>query len=305
MSMRRWATTAFEIFMVATAIVPAMWVSIPQAHASVALTTSDSCPNTDFSINDAQEVVPFWQQGGDSAGVGTMHVTVPGAGKVAITEDGTNPDDGPYWYRTFDTAGTYGIDLRLAPLSDEFVALYQSQQSKTVNYTATFTPVGGVIVTPDLGAEITCTGTQTTSINWVPAKPIASSCVGPGCPATLVTGCYTVEMTCYERTVTLHLTRKTMSGTIDEAGGGHHCWGTNDDPAYVSLWHLAKGKWTRLDAPKATNGEYSAKLFTNSFTTSVMKQGGIFQVAINPGANRGSDYACGAELSNIVKLKPL
>lgn len=307
MAKQRWTFRALEIFMVVGILAPASWVSIPQAHASVASAT-ESCPSTDFTVDDVKETVPFWALGEGDSGAGFrgyagMHVTVPGPGTVDVF-----PDDGTYTSqgsRELTEAGTYGIDIHADSWADDFRALYESQQSKTINYTVTFTPTnqGGECTQPD-GSVVYAGdvhGTQTASINWVPHSPI----VNPSGPSVMTTGCYTVEITCYERAVTLNLTRKTMSGTITEIGGGTHCWGTGKDVAYVFLWKLSKGKWVRLAYPKATYGKYSASLTSSSWLSSEMKKGGTFQAAINPGANRGSDYTCGAELSNVVKLKPL
>lgn len=65
--------------------------------------------------------------------------------------------------------------------------------------------------------------------------------------------------------------------------------GHREDPAWVSLWQLTKGKWFQITQVQARNGTYSGKLNT-TYLKEKMKMGGTLQAAIRAGASGGSGY---------------
>jgi hypothetical protein len=285
----------------------AYYVETPAATTSVDhVISSVGCPSSTFSIDDPQQQVAFWISGDGinaygATGLATTHVTVPGPGSISVTpEDGS--DNSGAGSRHYSKAGRYGVDINALPWTEEFKDLYRSQQSKTIQYVVTYTPdfVGASCVQSDMTTFVDkadLKGTRKTSVHWVPAKTQTQLCHELGCPVGVTAGCHTVEMTCYERTLTLKLTKKAWSGTVKETGGGSHCRGTGKKKAWVYLWQLKKRKWFQVTAVKATNGKYSGR-----FTA----EGGTFQATIgyHDGTGSGSDYICGEGLSEPKKVPP-
>ena len=296
MADQRWAHRALQTFLVVALLASALWAYGPRAHAA----DVPSCPSTDFSLDDAQQTIPFfWETGGAVRdGAGSMHVTIPRPGRIMVS-DGIG-------LRTYASAGTYGIDL--TPPND-MEELYKAQQSKVEQYEVTFTPYIGdgtyagesvgclkPGATSPIAAAVNTSPPQTTSIDWVPAKA----------PSTTVGCVFTVEYLCYEREVTLSIAEKgeniVFSGEITtEAAGGTSCSGG----AVYFQKRRSDGSWGRAYGPfLSSKGVYSKK-FDNQGPLKYRRwlQKGTFRTEVQ---RVGYPYSkqpplCGAAVSAPVK----
>lgn len=278
--------------------------------ASTPLDSLSACPSSDFSIDDAQQTVPFWyykfDNGSDTEwdGRGTMHVTVPAAGSVTVIQDGSSNTKGIT--RQFDKAGTYGIDLQDSLLPDTWKKLYDSQQSETSHYTVTFRPTvsetclmdDGTFGEPPVGTQpTTIVGTQTTTIDWVPAKE----------PFGRVIGCdFTAALDCHERTLTLKVTRRAWSGTLTEPDGATHCRTKSEQEA--KLYKLINGKEKWVGSASLRDGKFASGAMSDRFKKH-LRAGGTFWAEVramyvigDDGQFSEGDYICGATRSPQVKV---
>jgi hypothetical protein len=259
-------------------------------------------PPVDFTIEETVQLQSVTPEGGTAA----LRVTFPKSGFVYVSgDDHGDLEDGVFFDGPLE-AGTHWI--RTTP-PDSANAIFKDQKPKTEHFTVRYvtdeqleSPNRTCLKPDDTFVDSYFDyATRSSSIEWTPGR---YSCNQVGCPSEMVPGCYAIDMTCYERTLTLKLTRRAWSGTLTETGGGSHCWGIEEDIDFVSLWQLTKGKWYRIAQVEARNGTYSGKLTEGSYIRSKMKMGGTFQASISGGANRGSDYTCGPQLSNLKKLPP-
>ncbi len=270
--------------------------------ASTPLDSPTVCPSSDFSIDDAQQTVPFWyhefDNGSDTEwdGRGTMHVTVPGAGAVTVIQDGSSNTRGIT--RQFDEAGTHGIDLHDSLLPDTWEKLYESQQSETSHYTVTFRPtVSETCLRDDQTFGEPSVGSQKTTIDWVPAKE----------PFGRVFGCdWTAELVCHERTLTIKVTKKAWSGTLTEPDGATHCRTKYEQEA--KLYKLIKGKERWLGSASLRDGKFATGALSDTFKKH-LRAGGTFWAEVramyvleNNEEFSKDDYICGATRSPQIKV---
>ena len=297
-----------------SAVVNTYNTATPSATAFVyhVVVTVPDCPSTVISIVDAQQTVPFWALTTGEvylwAGAGSMHLTLPGRGEVRVVRDDGKDGEGEWsGRREVSKAGTYGVDIDPRAGSKEFRDLYKSQQSKKIGYKVRFTPLikTNYCVAPG-GTQVESKdvrGTKSTSINWVPAKTHSTTCYDSRCPQLLTPDCHTVESPCYERALTLNLTRKAMSGTVKESGGSTHCRGNGNRTGRVLLFHLMKGKWNLLQVRAAEDGKYSVSF--GSWVKEQVSKGGTFRATMDFGGPSDSPYSCPPTISNAVKLERL
>ncbi len=257
---------AVQVFVVVAMFAALVWTNTQQAGASQ---SSADCSSTDFSVA-VEQTIPINVWGG---GFGVMHVTISGPGAVSVYQDYRGRERAGSG--EFDSAGTHGLDLQ---------APFGKTEPTVVEYEATFTPAGG-------GADSTCT----TSLEWLPAND----------PAPVVDCSFTVQLTCYERQLTLSINVKknVYSGKIVEPAGGTLCSGRPDELAYVFLQKKqSDGTWQTLGLITGVeNGAYSKKL--SVAVAARAGRHGTFRAWLDKSRSPSDDYWCSQAFSAPVKVK--